>query len=64
MVGYFAAFSLIPENVGTVLGAVRRSREYGLSFRDALILEFALKGGADRLLTEDLQPGRRSQGAR
>jgi predicted nucleic acid-binding protein len=64
MVGYFAAFSPIPENAGTVLGAVRRSREYGLSFRDALILESALKGGADRLLTEDLQHGQEIAGLR
>jgi predicted nucleic acid-binding protein len=64
MVGYFAAFSPIPENVGTVLGAVRRSREYRLSFWDALILESALKGGADRLLTEDLQHGQEIAGLR
>jgi predicted nucleic acid-binding protein len=42
-----------------VSGAVRRSRELTLSFWDALIVEAALRGGADRLLTEDLQHGRR-----
>ena len=33
-----------------------------LSFWDALILEAALRGGADTLLTEDLQHGQRIEG--
>ncbi len=55
MVGYFSAFRTLAEDAGMVLGAIRRSREYMLSFWDALIVEAALAGGADRLLTEDLQ---------
>ena len=61
-VRYFAAFSPIPENAGTVLGAVRRSEEISISFWDALIVEAALRGGADRLLTEDLQHGQQIEG--
>ncbi len=53
--GYLAAFSPIAEDGRMVIGAVRRSRELALSFWDALIVEAALAGGADRLLTEDLQ---------
>jgi predicted nucleic acid-binding protein len=34
------------------------------SFWDALILEAALRGGADRLLTEDLQHGQEIEGLR
>jgi predicted nucleic acid-binding protein len=53
----FAAFSPMTEDWRMVVGAARRSRELTLSFWDALILEAALRGGADRLLTEDLQHG-------
>ena len=58
-VGYLATFSPIAEDARMVVAAVRRSRELTLSFWDALILEAALRGGADRLLTEDLQHGQR-----
>lgn len=40
-----------------VVGAARRSRRLTLSFRDAPILEAALRGGVDNLLTEDFQHG-------
>ena len=55
--GSFAAFSPMKEDWRMVVGAARRSRELTLSFWDALIVEAALRGGADRLLTEDLQHG-------
>ena len=51
-VGYLATFLPIAEDARMVVGAVRRSRELTLSFWDA-----ALRGGADRLLSEDLQHG-------
>jgi predicted nucleic acid-binding protein len=40
-----------------VLPAIARSRRLQLSFWDALIIETAIAGGAERLLTEDLQHG-------
>ena len=40
-----------------VLSAIARSRGLQLSFWDALIIETAIAGGAERLLTEDLQHG-------
>jgi len=58
----FARFSPATEDWRMVVGAVRRSREFMLSFWDALILEAALRGGADTLLTEDLQHGQRIEG--
>lgn len=64
MVGYFSTFKTLAEDSGMVLGAVRRSREYTLSFWDALILEAAISGGADRLLSEDLQHGQVIEGLR
>lgn len=63
-VKYFAAFSPVSEDAGMVLGAVRRNQEVSLSFWDALIVEAALRGGADRLLTEDLQHGQVIEGLR
>jgi predicted nucleic acid-binding protein len=61
-VGYLATFSPIAEDARMVVGAVRRSRELTLSFWDALIVEAALRAGADRLLTEDLQHGQQIEG--
>ena len=56
-VGYLATFSPIAEDARMVVGALRRSRELTLSSWDALIVEVAPRGGADRLLTEDLHHG-------
>jgi len=61
-VGYLATFSPIAEDARMVVGAIRRSQVLMLSFWDALIVEAALRGGADRLLTEDLQHGQRIEG--
>jgi predicted nucleic acid-binding protein len=55
----FAVFSPITEDWRMVVGAARRCQELTLSFWDALIVEAALRGGADSLLTEDLQHGQR-----
>jgi predicted nucleic acid-binding protein len=64
MVGYFSTFRTLAEDARMVLGAVRRSQEASLSFWDALIVEAALTGGADRLITEDLQHGQVIEGLR
>ena len=60
--GSLAMFSPITEDCRMVVGAARRSRELTLSFWDALIVEAALRAGAGRLLTEDLQHGQRIGG--
>ena len=64
MVRRFATFRVLSEDAGTVLRAVRRHREMSFSFWDALILEAALKSGADRLFTEDMQHGQVIEGMR
>jgi predicted nucleic acid-binding protein len=64
MVEYFSTFKTLPDDARTVLGAVRRTGEMSISFWDALIVEAALKAGADRLLTEDLQHGQVIEGMR
>lgn len=60
----FSTLSLVKVEYATISLAIIRSREYMLSFWDALIIEAALKGGADRLLTEDLQHGQEIEGLR
>lgn len=64
MVEYFSTFGTLSEDAGMVLGAARRAQEISISFWDALIVEAALEGGADRLLTEDLQHGQVIEGLR
>ncbi|CAA9411500.1 hypothetical protein AVDCRST_MAG82-818 [uncultured Rubrobacteraceae bacterium] len=60
----FARFSPLAEDARMVLRAVDRTREMSISFWDALIVEAALKAGADRLLTEDMQHGQVIEGMR
>lgn len=42
-----------------IIAASRLEEEHTLSFWDALIIQAAINVGADRLLSEDLQEGRR-----
>ncbi len=56
--------SLVRVDASLILAAIARSRALGFSFWDALIVEAALMGGADRLLTEDLQHGQVIEGLR
>jgi len=60
----FAEFASVSEDADMVLRAVRRHQEMSLSFWDALIVEAALKAGADRLFTEDMQHGQVIEGMR
>ncbi len=64
MVDYFANFRTLSEDVGMVIGAARRTGELYISFWDALIVEAALRSGADRLFSEDLQHGLVIEGMR
>ncbi len=59
-----SGFSPVSEDADMVLRAVRRTGEMSISFWDALIVEAALKAGADRLFTEDLQHGQVIEGMR
>jgi len=53
---------MIAIDADRILAAIYRSRMLMLSFWDALIIEAALAGGADRLLTEDMQHGQMIEG--
>lgn len=52
-----ARLHLVQVNVPLIFAAVKTSRRFGLSFWDALIIEAAREGGAEYLLSEDLQNG-------
>lgn len=64
MVRSFSEFRTLSEGSGLVIAAALRSQKMSLSFWDALIVESALAGGADTLLTEDLQHGQEIEGLR
>lgn len=63
LVREFSLFRVLPEDTRLVALVTERVRD-GFSFRDALIVESALRGGADQLLTEDMQDGRVVEGMR
>lgn len=63
-VGDFARLPLVRVHESIIFAAIERSRNKSFSFWDALIIEAALTGGADRLLTEDLQHGQEIEGLR
>jgi predicted nucleic acid-binding protein len=60
----FSRLPLVRVDVPLILAAIARSQPMSFSFWDALIVEAALKAGADRLLTEDLQHGQVIEGMR
>jgi predicted nucleic acid-binding protein len=55
----FCELPLVRVDAPMILAAITRSRSQRFAFWDALIVEAALKAGAKRLLTEDLQHGQR-----
>jgi predicted nucleic acid-binding protein len=58
----FARLPLVRVDEVMILAAIERNRSISLSFWDALVVEAALKAGAGRLLTEDLQHRQRIGG--
>lgn len=57
-----AVYSTVQIDATLIIRAAERYRRDMLSFRDGLIVEAALAGGATRLLSEDLQHGREVAG--
>jgi predicted nucleic acid-binding protein len=58
----FGRLHLVTTTLDDILGAVDLHRLHGLSFWDALVVRAALVSGCTRLLSEDLQTGRRFDG--
>jgi len=52
-----AVLPLVQIDAEIILAAIGTGRRLQFSFWDALIVEAAVAGGADRLLSEDLQHG-------
>ncbi len=62
LVALYSAWPVIQVDVELILGAAALEESETLSFWDALIIEAARRAGAVRLLSEDLQAGRRIAG--
>jgi predicted nucleic acid-binding protein len=58
----YGEWLLVQVDLDLILAASELEEHHRLSFWDALIVEAARRAGATRLLTEDLQPGRRIGG--
>ncbi len=53
------AFQVMGSTAQSVQAAIALAQEHQLQWRDALILEAALRAGSDVLISEDGQAGRR-----
>ncbi len=62
LVAMYATWSVVQVDVGLIIDATAREERAQVSFWDALIVEAARRAGATRLVSEDLQDGRRIAG--
>jgi predicted nucleic acid-binding protein len=62
LVDAYGQWQLVQIDVALILAASQLEERHTLSFWDALIVEAARRAGATRLVTEDLQAGRRLAG--
>jgi predicted nucleic acid-binding protein len=62
LVDAYGHWQLVEIDVALIVAASQLEERHSLSFWDALIVEAARRAGATRLVTEDLQSGRRIAG--
>ena len=62
LIGRYGRWPVHTITTGDILEAAELEQRHSLSFWDALIVEAARRAGATRLVTEDLQDGRRIEG--
>jgi len=62
LVATYAVWSVVQVDATLIVAASDLEERHQLSFWDALIIEAARRGGATRLVSEDLQHGRRIAG--
>jgi predicted nucleic acid-binding protein len=62
LVAAYGQWQTVPIDVALIVTASQLEARHNLSFWDALIIEAARRAGAARLVTEDLQAGRRFAG--
>ena len=55
----YTGWSVVPSDVTLVRAALEMSMQHQLSLWDAMVIEAALRGGANTLYTEDLTHGQR-----
>jgi predicted nucleic acid-binding protein len=58
----FLKWDVVINNGDSILESIEICKRYGYSFWDSLIIEAALRGGAETLLSEDLSPGQTING--
>ena len=59
LVTAYTDWSVVPSDVALVTAAIEKSMQQQLSIWDAMVIEAALRGGAQTLYTEDLTRGQR-----
>jgi len=59
LIAAYSAWSVIPSDATLVTAAIEKSMHHHLSIWDAMVIEAALRGGAQTLYTEDLTHGQR-----
>ena len=64
IVALYGEWPIVQLDVPLILAASKLEERHAFSFWDALVVEAARRCGATRLLTEDLQAGRRIAGVR
>lgn len=64
LIGAYQVWSVVSPTVETLLAASDIQEKHQLSFWDAMIVACAVQGGADVLLTEDLNHGQMIEGVR
>jgi predicted nucleic acid-binding protein len=62
IVALYGEWPIVQVDVALILAASKLEERHPFSFWDALVVEAARRCGATRLLTEDLQAGRRIAG--
>jgi predicted nucleic acid-binding protein len=62
LMAIYGEWRVVQVDVALILAASQLQERHGFSFWDALIVEAANRSGATRLLTEDLQHGRKIGG--
>ena len=59
MVTAYTGWAVVPSDVSLVTAAIEKSIQHQLSIWDSMVIEAALRGGAQTLLTEDMSHGQR-----
>ena len=59
LIAAYTGWSVVPRDLTLVTAAIEKSTQHQLSIWDAMVIEAALRGGAQTLYTEDLTHGQR-----